>query len=692
MDELSIPCTNAHCQHQCRVTCFVALKTLQCPRCQASLAHQSIALSAHQLVHLLALSSNSNHSNDTTIHINYGMLASCLLGSQNNNANDNNNKASPLPMTGIQKHVLGSNDALPLVKENAMNATVSETGANERAALSDENDHAAVSGATNATAVANSSITPPWTCHHCTLENDDTTKICGACERRRPSQRNMAMMEIVPWNQPVPFLQHDLEDGTNALLSHPILYQRQQDCPPPNLLQLQAVQNEMLRYFLEDPDLTSCCSTDSLPPMFAAPPICVKPGYYKVHLASNFVVEHFSNQLPSGWQIKERAKRKAILFVNTKGGRCDTHYDMDTSVLLVLSGQKELLVAPPGTDLRTRRILSSERTYHHSTILDGLDPFEETPEGRERFGFTPQIQSMKVWDALLLPKSWCHCIESKAGTVAVSFQVESASLNSSSSGVGGGTKKAAKLQQTKKRPCDFTAPAGNVDCGRGEKRQRGERSPTLEEEANNTSRINTAYHGNHDRALGDASFDEAIIDDSIPTLDGDGAHAVVNSEEVSLDIPDVIASANEAIRINNLDRHVTAMEVRRPLLEPSGDVSNDNDISETITPASLKYEATNDDSSVVSRRPKRQVFSCGIPGCRGNFHHTGEMWICVRPSDMFVPKENPMHLICKKCAPLEDGPTDYDDFIYMKGSITDYKQLVSGKKQAKLLGSTKHEN
>ena len=94
----------------------------------------------------------------------------------------------------------------------------------------------------------------------------------------------------------------------------------------------------------------------------------VDPGYYKGHLHDDTSLHLQSlNFLPSHFQIKESAAQKSILFLNTKDWQCTCHFDRDSSLLYLVSGQKQVKISPP--------LLSSVSSWPGDGILHGLDPF-----------------------------------------------------------------------------------------------------------------------------------------------------------------------------------------------------------------------------------------------------------------------------------------------------------------------------
>jgi len=153
-------------------------------------------------------------------------------------------------------------------------------------------------------------------------------------------------------------------------------------------------------------------------------PELIFDGYFKGRLNNEFSSK-FSETLPNTFQVKKNASQKGIVFLNTKDGQCDTHYDRDASVLFLITGYKEVLIAPP------RRIasVSAAGNESNSTIFSDIDPFAEDKKGDwewKKVNLTPG-------SALYIPQDYLHCIRSTEDTLALSFQVEPYRQSSSSS-------------------------------------------------------------------------------------------------------------------------------------------------------------------------------------------------------------------------------------------------------------------
>jgi hypothetical protein len=159
-----------------------------------------------------------------------------------------------------------------------------------------------------------------------------------------------------------------------------------------------------------------------LPNCIISPDRCER-GYYKSHLDADFV-DSFQNAMPECIKIKSAVSKKGIAFISTVAATLShTHYDQDTSFLLMLTGTKEIFYAPPsmGTLIRTDHPVIS-----HSSNFEGVNPFVELTGTSWRFA------KLNAGDGLLLPQGWLHAIKSLPGTVAISFQIEAAGIDATS--------------------------------------------------------------------------------------------------------------------------------------------------------------------------------------------------------------------------------------------------------------------
>jgi hypothetical protein len=147
-------------------------------------------------------------------------------------------------------------------------------------------------------------------------------------------------------------------------------------------------------------------------------------GYYRSHLDADFV-DSFQNAMPECIKIKSAVSKKGIAFISTVAATLShTHYDQDTSFLLMLTGSKEIFYAPPsmGTVLRADHPVIS-----HSSNFEGVSPFVELTGTAWRFA------KLNAGDGLLLPQGWLHAVKSLPGTVAISFQIEASGVDAATS-------------------------------------------------------------------------------------------------------------------------------------------------------------------------------------------------------------------------------------------------------------------
>ena len=138
----------------------------------------------------------------------------------------------------------------------------------------------------------------------------------------------------------------------------------------------------------------------------------VMQGYFKGHIPNDVATR--TGFLPGNLQVK-KADQKGIIFYNTEAGQCVTHWDRDTSLLILLAGRKTVMIAPPGPT--TCKFASTES---NSSLYDDIDPFVKGKEG----DWSWKSVDMKPNDALLIPKEYLHAVQSEKDTVAISLQVE----------------------------------------------------------------------------------------------------------------------------------------------------------------------------------------------------------------------------------------------------------------------------
>eukprot|EP00546_Thalassionema_frauenfeldii_P002281 CAMPEP_0178936928 /NCGR_PEP_ID=MMETSP0786-20121207/25459_1 /TAXON_ID=186022 /ORGANISM="Thalassionema frauenfeldii, Strain CCMP 1798" /LENGTH=818 /DNA_ID=CAMNT_0020615413 /DNA_START=102 /DNA_END=2558 /DNA_ORIENTATION=+ len=148
----------------------------------------------------------------------------------------------------------------------------------------------------------------------------------------------------------------------------------------------------------------------------------VDKGYFKSHLVPEFV-ESLGNSLPKCVRVKRSVRKKGIAFMSVTPSLCDTHYDQDTSFLLVLTGKKEVCYAPPSM---VDRLRVDHPVLYHSSIFEEVNPFVAAT------GTLWKFKTLCAGDGMLLPQGWLHAIKSTAGTAAISFQVESSGIHATS--------------------------------------------------------------------------------------------------------------------------------------------------------------------------------------------------------------------------------------------------------------------
>ena len=150
-------------------------------------------------------------------------------------------------------------------------------------------------------------------------------------------------------------------------------------------------------------------------------------GYYRGHLNNNTSLM-LQDCLPGHhFQLKTASQRIGIVFLNIKNGRCDCHFDRDSSALFLVSGYKEVKIAPPMKELHRPA----------DGILEDVDPF--SPDDTMHGGFRWETIHMGPGSVLVIPKYWLHCIRSIGNphTLALSFQIQ---LSNDAKGASGQSK------------------------------------------------------------------------------------------------------------------------------------------------------------------------------------------------------------------------------------------------------------
>lgn len=108
-----------------------------------------------------------------------------------------------------------------------------------------------------------------------------------------------------------------------------------------------------------------------------------------------------------------------IVFYNTHVTVCETHYDMDNSILYLVAGTKEILLNTKANVLK--QYSSNIEDVSTSGYYDDIKPFEETDEERRANGW--KLCVLRAGDSLYIPKNIVHCVLSKKKSLAISFQV-----------------------------------------------------------------------------------------------------------------------------------------------------------------------------------------------------------------------------------------------------------------------------
>jgi len=144
----------------------------------------------------------------------------------------------------------------------------------------------------------------------------------------------------------------------------------------------------------------------------------IKEGVYsKAHIEeSKSASKMLSDLLPATLQLKKSAQQKGLIFVNFEQHQCHAHYDRDSSLLYVISGNKEIYIKKPEVGKLGGMELNSYST-DNSTIFEHLDPFKQNTSDWS-------LVRLEKGDALLLPKYWLHVVRSSAGTIGISIQIE----------------------------------------------------------------------------------------------------------------------------------------------------------------------------------------------------------------------------------------------------------------------------
>ena len=336
-------------------------------------------------------------------------------------------------------------------------------------------------------------------------------------------------------------------------------------------------------------------------------PTRVDRAYYKTHLSCDFS-NHFAPYLPDCVRIKSTVSKKGIAFISTVVATlCDTHYDQDTSFLLILTGTKEVFYAPPSM---VDRLRDDHPVLSHSSIFEEVNPFDAAT------GMLWEFATLNAGDGLLLPQGWIHAIKSVPGTVAISFQVESSGI-------------------------DATSPY--------ERRSRNANPEDLRHISHITVRTDDddEFVTIEEPKVGANCHPSTTVMDSLLA----STHVDVAFEESVVAKPargqpeGVGGQGDKSAKL--LSRKLTSISSTKPAVK-SGLPTKKLD-------ASCKPSAPHG----WVRRSRRERLVCGVEGCNRTFPvDCGLMWVMVLSLDDASPKDvpvvptfHPKHLICVECRP-----------------------------------------
>lgn len=158
---------------------------------------------------------------------------------------------------------------------------------------------------------------------------------------------------------------------------------------------------------------------------FSIPSVLCGKGqdtYIKSRLNSQFCdmfYDVLNLMIPFQFSI-QNMNNMPIVFYNKEESLCETHFDRDSSVLMVLEGQKEIMLAEQSivTSNYGHLYYITSQSGIHSQIL----PFDEDKETRLRNGWISV--TIHENDCIYIPKGVLHSIKSVKETVAISFQVK----------------------------------------------------------------------------------------------------------------------------------------------------------------------------------------------------------------------------------------------------------------------------
>lgn len=399
-------------------------------------------------------------------------------------------------------------------------------------------------------------------------------------------------------------------------------------------------------------------------------PTRVERGYYKTHLSSEFV-NSFASYMPECVRIKRNVSKKGIAFISTVAATLsDTHYDQDTSFLLLLAGTKEVFYAPPSMGDRLR---VDHPVLSHSSIFEDVNPFVAAT------GTLWEFATLNAGDGLLLPQGWIHAIKSIPGTVAISFQVESSGIDATSPYL---------------RRARATDP----------------------EDLRHLSHI----------VVNMAETEEATYKDVIVSK-----KSALSTAKPEVAKPTVAKRAPRRYRKEGFGNRVQSTLVSKQARLPSGvfakkitlaPPSNSSSPSTKLPSVSRVSAVLNKVVSTILptrkqdqpqpaaphwvRRSRREKLGCGVDGCKNTFPvDDGLMWVMVLALEScnngttmdcdlpVVPTHHPKHMICLDCRELKgfavfspdevlteedkDGIKDWDQYMYYTASRADYQKWAN---------------
>eukprot|EP00578_Thalassiosira_sp_NH16_P023585 CAMPEP_0181102772 /NCGR_PEP_ID=MMETSP1071-20121207/14496_1 /TAXON_ID=35127 /ORGANISM="Thalassiosira sp., Strain NH16" /LENGTH=997 /DNA_ID=CAMNT_0023185773 /DNA_START=219 /DNA_END=3212 /DNA_ORIENTATION=- len=379
-------------------------------------------------------------------------------------------------------------------------------------------------------------------------------------------------------------------------------------------------------------------------------------GYFRGHIRNEVAVQ-LRDCLPGHFCVKERSSQIGIVFYNSRDGACECHFDRDSSALVLVSGYKEVRIAPPLGVL--------DRPA--DGILDDVDPF--SADAGLHGGLSWETVHMGPGSVLIIPKYWLHCVRSTPNTLALSFQITLAEGKSPPERVW--------------VPNDVTTTTNNrVEQSAGEARVAGN-----DVESDSVS---------HPKPQGKGKWPKL---EAVPTTTGHGEKPAR---------PGKVATASSVSRSNSEGL------CRQPKAEPPSPAQRKVKSEPNNPRGKIKSEAAN--MSFSKRSSSRHVPTCAI--CQHGFDGR-EMWVLRHQGSSPTPEYLPewpigiaKHLICKDCCPgngtgivlpwdiirypdgtrrrvlskaefCEEerlGEIDYKRYAYVSASYIDYTSQVIGKR------------